>query len=206
MSDTKEKILSAALKLFARDGYEAVSVSEIAGEIGITKGALYKHYKNKRDIFDSIVERMYSTDAERSREFEVPENKYGSDPRAYKRVSADDVKSFTLAQFDYWTKDPFASDFLKMLTIESYRDAEAAKLYDSCICGGPVLYMKDIFSEMMQNGILKKSDPYILALEFYSPLYLLIKLYDNSDDKENLSVILSNHVDLFFENNLVIEN
>ena len=56
--DTKEKILHAALDLFARDGYEAVSVSMIAGELGITKGALYKHYENKRDIFDSIVRRM----------------------------------------------------------------------------------------------------------------------------------------------------
>ena len=59
MTDTKERILMSALHLFARDGYEAVSVSTIAGELGMTKGALYKHYKNKRDIFDSIVERMY---------------------------------------------------------------------------------------------------------------------------------------------------
>ena len=58
MKDTKEKILESALKLFAADGYEAVSVSMIAGELGITKGALYRHYKNKRDIFGSILKRM----------------------------------------------------------------------------------------------------------------------------------------------------
>lgn len=45
MSDTKEKIMMTALRLFAKDGYEAVSVSRIAGELGMTKGALYKHYK-----------------------------------------------------------------------------------------------------------------------------------------------------------------
>ena len=50
MKDTKERILESALKLFATDGYEAVSVSMIAGELGITKGALYRHYKNKRDF------------------------------------------------------------------------------------------------------------------------------------------------------------
>ena len=44
--NTKEKILVTALRLFAVYGYEAVSVSRIAGELGITKGALYKHYKN----------------------------------------------------------------------------------------------------------------------------------------------------------------
>ena len=42
--NTKENILQVALTLFARDGYEAVSVSMIAGELGMTKGALYKHY------------------------------------------------------------------------------------------------------------------------------------------------------------------
>ena len=38
MSDTKERILDTALRLFARSGFEAVSVSEIAAELSITKG------------------------------------------------------------------------------------------------------------------------------------------------------------------------
>ena len=47
MKTTKEKILWTSLQLFARDGYEAVSVSQIAGELGMTKGALYRHFKNR---------------------------------------------------------------------------------------------------------------------------------------------------------------
>ena len=66
MGDTKERILTAALHLFARDGYEAVSVSQIAGALGITKGALYRHYQNKRDIFDHIVARMEDRDKEQA--------------------------------------------------------------------------------------------------------------------------------------------
>ena len=58
MANTKENILVTALRLFAQDGYEAVSVSKIAGELGMTKGALYRHYKNKRDIFDKIFEHI----------------------------------------------------------------------------------------------------------------------------------------------------
>ena len=73
MSDTKEAILIAALHLFARDGYEAVSVSQIAGALSMTKGALYKHYKNKRDIFDHIVARMEQMDAEQAETFQLPE-------------------------------------------------------------------------------------------------------------------------------------
>ena len=52
MGNRKEEILIVALHLFARDGYEAVSVSQIAGELDMTKGALYRHYKSKRDISD----------------------------------------------------------------------------------------------------------------------------------------------------------
>ena len=40
MGDTKEKILMTALRLFAKDGYEGVSVRNIAEELGMTKGAL----------------------------------------------------------------------------------------------------------------------------------------------------------------------
>ena len=53
---TREKILDEALRLFARRGYDAVSVTEIADAVGIKAPSLYKHYSSKRAIFDSIIE------------------------------------------------------------------------------------------------------------------------------------------------------
>ena len=153
MSDTREKILMTALRLFARDGYEAVSVSTIAGELGMTKGALYKHYKNKRDIFDSIVERMYQIDAQRAEEYEVPKVKYETQPKAYKNQSVEKIMDFTVAQFFFWTEDEFASDFRKMLTLEQYRNTEMTELYNQCIVEGPVAYMEDLFRELMKEGV-----------------------------------------------------
>lgn len=201
MSDTKERILMTALRAFAKNGYEAVSVSMIAGELGMTKGALYKHYKNKRDIFDSIVERMYRLDAERSREHEVPEESYEADSAAYTRVSMDSVKSFATAQYDFWTNDEFASNFRRMLSLERYRNAEMAKLYESCITVGPVEYMSDIFREMMSRGQLAKADPKQLALEFYAPLYLLINAADTAEDRSELSRLLEDHLEGFIRQN-----
>ena len=83
MTDTKEKILAVALQLFAKDGYEAVSVSKIAEKLGITKGALYKHYENKKDIFNSIVARMSQSDHEIARKYGVPENVFDCAPEQY---------------------------------------------------------------------------------------------------------------------------
>lgn len=42
--NTKEAILLEALKQFSQRGYEAVSMRDIAKQLGITQGALYKHY------------------------------------------------------------------------------------------------------------------------------------------------------------------
>ena len=69
---TKEDILIVALRLFAKEGYEAVSVSQIAGKLGMTKGALYRHYESKRDIFDHIVKRMEQGDGEQAEEYDMP--------------------------------------------------------------------------------------------------------------------------------------
>lgn len=202
MIATKEKILMTALHLFAKDGYEAVSVSTIAGELGITKGALYKHYKNKRDIFDNIVERMYQIDAERSRQYEVPEEKYEETPKDYEDVFMDNVKAFTIAQFTFWTEDDFASNFRKMLTLEQYRNSEMAELYSNCIVSGPVAYMEDIFREMIVKGMFKETDPKQLAIEFYAPMYLLISISDTSTNKEKLQELLNVHIQRFIQSNI----
>ena len=191
MTDTKEKILMTALHLFARDGYEAVSVSTISGELGMTKGALYKHYKNKRDIFDSIVERMYAIDAERSKQYQVPEEQECKQP-----VSWDSVRQFTVAQFVFWTQDDFASSFRKMLSLEQYRNEEMAQLYNGCVVTGPVDYMESIFAKMMSDGIMKASDSRLLALEYYAPMFLLISSADHLDNEQSL-VLLEKHIERF---------
>ena len=61
---TKQRILTEAVKLFSKEGYEAVSVDQIAKAVGIKAPSLYKHYKNKRDIFDSILRIMEQRDRE----------------------------------------------------------------------------------------------------------------------------------------------
>ena len=195
MEGTKEKILIAALRLFAKNGYEAVSVSDIAGEIGITKGALYKHYKSKRSIFDSIVARMYAIDAQRSKQYGVPPEKYEVCADEYGRVTVENLKNFTFAQFEFWTKDPFADDFLKMLSLERYHSDEAEKLYRSCIADGPVEYVCDIFRSMAKRGLIKKSTPELLAMEFYAPFYLLVSV--NADIEP-----LKEHIEKFVNENI----
>lgn len=52
---TKERILEAALTLFAENGYDGTSVEQIATEVGIKAPSLYKHYKGKEDILNALI-------------------------------------------------------------------------------------------------------------------------------------------------------
>ena len=199
MGDTKEKILLTALQLFARDGYEAVSVRNIAEELGMTKGALYRHYKNKRDIFDSIVDRMIQIDAQRAKEYQMPVEQYDEMSASYANASWEDIEKYTIEQLKFWTEDNFALLFRRMLTLEQYRNAEMAELYSQCIVEGPVSYMEDLFRELTKKGVLKEENPRQLAVEYYAPLFLLISMSDKKGKNEEYAQILRNHTKQFIQ-------
>jgi AcrR family transcriptional regulator len=60
---TRERIQEIALELFAEQGYEKTSLREIAERLGVTKAALYYHFKSKEDIVRSFIE-DYRTELE----------------------------------------------------------------------------------------------------------------------------------------------
>lgn len=199
MRNTKERIMLEALKLFARDGYEAVSVRDIAGQLGMTQSALYKHYVNKRAIFDSIVEHMRNNDYERAKEFGVPEESFSDMAEAYRSTAVEEVKSYSLAQFLYWTEDAFASDFRKMLTLEQYRNPEMSLLYDQYLGGGVIGYLEDLFREMFTLEGEERPNAKVLALEFFAPIYMMMNLYDGMEQQEEAVSIVKEHIDYFMK-------
>lgn len=197
MNGTKEQILLTALELFSQRGFDAVSVSDIAGKLGITKGALYRHYTSKQDIFEKILARMCQIDAQRAQQFRLPEKLFADSPESYCQVCWDSIAGFTIAQFHFWTEDSFAASFRRMLTIEQYSREEMGQLYRSCLSQGPVSYLEDIFREMMKAGTLRPGDPRQLALVYFAPLFLLIQLSDSSQPLEGAERLLRQHIEDF---------
>ena len=177
MGSTKEDIMAVALHLFAQNGYEAVSVSQIAGALGMTKGALYRHYENKRDIFLHIVRRMEQQDGEQARENEVPEESIEKMPEEYQNVSLEDFAGYSKSMFEYWTEDDFASSFRKMLTLEQFRNEEMQKLYQQYLVSGPAEYVKDLFKSM------EIKNPEENAVKFYANMFFYYSVYDGASDK-----------------------
>lgn len=53
--EAKKKIIQAAMTVGARKGYQTMTMEDIAGEVGVTKGALYVYFRNKEDLFNEVM-------------------------------------------------------------------------------------------------------------------------------------------------------
>ena len=148
----------------------------------MTKGALYRHYKSKRDIFDCIVERMEQGDSEQAAEYDMSEGDKESMPDQYKTVSLEEFVEYSKSMFAYWTEDDFASSFRKMLTLEQFRNAEMQELYQQYLVSGPVAYVKDLFESMKFDSALEK------AVQFYATMFFFYSMYDGAEDKEQVKL------------------
>ena len=104
-SNTREEILEAALDLFAVNGYEATSISQLADAVGIRKASLYSHFANKQDILDTVVETVLKGYADHSifvrADWDDPE--FTKDKTG---MTAEDVAKLIQGQMRYILHDP----------------------------------------------------------------------------------------------------
>lgn len=91
-TDTRERILDTAERLFQQRGYTGFSYKDIAGPLGIRNAAVHYHFPCKADLGQALIERYRELLRERTREF----MEHGGDARA----QLEGYLAFTLAEFD----------------------------------------------------------------------------------------------------------
>jgi AcrR family transcriptional regulator len=60
---SREALTAAAARLFAELGYAATSTEAVLAAAGLTRGALYHHFKDKRDLFDAVCQQLHAETA-----------------------------------------------------------------------------------------------------------------------------------------------
>lgn len=195
--ETKEQIIKTALELFSQNGFLGTSMSDIASQLKITKGALYKHYESKQQILEQIIERMAKLDLERAKKYEMPETEQKKFAEAYIHIPTEKIREYSIAQFRHWTEENFSAKFRKMLTLEQFRSKEMSDLYQNYLGTGPLEDMTKIFKKMTKS----KPKARQLALEFYGPIFILYSVYDGAEEnaKKSVFVQLENHIKNFIE-------
>lgn len=196
--DTKKKILDAALTLFSEKGYGNVYVGHIADAVGIKAPSLYKHYKSKQDIFDAILEEMKKSYEKQAGNLGMNGNSIDMDGNLFSTISEDKLVEIGTGLFLYFLHDDYTQKFRKMLTIEQFHNSELAGLYSKQYLDDPLQYQTGLFSLISTGGKLKQYDSNMMALQFYSPIYMLLTLCDRQPDREPEALqMLEQHIRQF---------
>jgi AcrR family transcriptional regulator len=194
-SKTKAKILKTALKLFSSKGYKATTVRDIAGAMGVKQSALYNHFKNKDAILEALISELTSSAIVHLFDDKAPQEA----AKGGKALLSGIATKFKLLSFDAQNEALF-----KLLMQEMFRNERVREIYNEHFYQENVKKLSSYLFMMMQEELIRSSDPLLLANEFFAPLFFyqmqvsLLKM----DRKSTSSVVsmFEKHVDFFWEN------
>lgn len=155
---TRDRIFQEATKLFSREGYHAVSIRNIATEVGIKQSSIYNHFGSKEDILNEILTEF---DNELSgREF--PEELF---TQLIREKSPEEVFRISSERFiQYWQNEQRTRMWF-IVSMEQYRNKKAAQIIidetDRNLHG-----LSKIFQMLMNEGKITETDPFTLAVEY----------------------------------------
>lgn len=189
---TRESILMAALRLFSRNGYEGTSMRDIAGEVGISQGAIYKHFAGKDALLEAICTCMEEDDATHAEAAGVPvEDPLTCDDSSLSQQSSDGglasdenaaslftaFRAFTLDMFSYWATDPIAAPFRRMIEIDRFRTPRMEQLHRQYLGAGPLSYTRGCLMSMgMGDAVAQRQ-----GLRIWATFRLLLEMIDTQD-------------------------
>lgn len=176
---TKEKILDAALTLFAENGYGGTSVEQIANIVGIKAPSLYKHYKGKEDILNALID---SAEVRYEEMFESEKN-IGKVPQ-----SREEFIKVNMERVSFTMRDPIIRKIRMLLVHEQFRNERISEVTTRHQLDGIQRMFAKIIKGMMDEGIVVEDDPKLLAVELTAPAVLQIARSDRQPQYEKESM------------------
>ena len=179
MNDTRKKILKASLDIFSEKGYDGTNLNEIAEKCGIVKSALYRHFKSKEEIIDTLINNIT----------EYYNKKFGAvNNMPDIPNSCDEFVDMVMRMVRFTINDEQIIKARKFITLEQFRDERAIKLATMHFLTDLQLIFSRIFDGMMKNGSIKENNTEILAFSFATPISALIHLCDREPDKKEVAL------------------
>lgn len=190
-TDTKERLIKAALELFSENGYEGTSVDQIAKAVGIKTPSIYAHFKGKEELLGAVID---WSDEEYAKGMGLKEEA-GKNVRTGK-----ELKEYSLKLITFTLHNEISIRMRRLLTIEQYRNEMFAESATKHMISNIKSLFTLVFKRMMDEGTMVRCNPEIAALEFMAPVSLLIQLCDRAPDKEDeVMTTIEEHIDIFIE-------
>ena len=172
---TRDKIMDVALHMFSERGYEAVSIRDICGEVGIKESTLYYHFKNKKDILDSLIEKF----REHIDSLLVHVDEITAEPDQKKKKKGDDIGAQMMDSYmmDCYLFDPFCNLMLRLMMIEQFHNEEIRELYEKTLFTDPYEIQLNVFNRLATVGTIPAEDVEWIVRETHAYMTMLTFKY-----------------------------
>ena len=181
---TKEKFVIEALRLLSEKGYEAVSVAEIAGAVGCSAPALYKHYKSKKQLLEAVIEASNKGFEAQMEAMHFDFDSNGKDREAFIDMTEEDEIKRLQDMVSYTIHNWFSQAFRKLCTVEQFHMKELSEAYDLRYVDFPINQYEKIFELWIESGKMKPGNARAMAALYVGYPMLVIGICDRDPQKE----------------------
>jgi AcrR family transcriptional regulator len=176
--ETKDMILDASLDLFAKRGYAAASVRDMAKSVGIKDSSLYFHFESKQAILDALKDKFIGISTAAVEYLRQGVQSIGA-------MSEDLFMAVTDGYVQSYFLEPFINKFMRVLIHEQSGNAELRELYRLWCIQKPIEFQTELITRLQQIGFLKQAEPEYIAVAYYAPIFMYFHLYLAAGDIEN---------------------
>ncbi len=167
--ETTSRILEISADLFARKGYDNVSIHEIAVAVGIKESSIYNHFNSKANILDTLFELF----AEKAPESRPPETELD---KMLMIMQPEEIFKNILFYFGNHTSG-ILENVAMIIDNEKYRNQRAAEVYYKSLVNDPTDYYERLISRMIERGMIKQVDARVFAEQYNYVSISLTKEY-----------------------------
>ena len=166
--------MDVALHMFSERGYEAVSIRDICGEVGIKESTLYYHFKNKKDILDSLIEKFRNhIDGLLSHIDEIPGE--GQLKKGKNNIASSKIMDTYM--MDSYLFDPFCNLMMRLMMIEQFHNEEIRALYEKTLFTDPYEIYMNVFRRLAKQGAFPEEQAEIIVRQYHAYMTMLTFKY-----------------------------
>jgi AcrR family transcriptional regulator len=193
-NSTKMNIIEVSIELFSKKGFSGASIRDITKEVGIKESSLYKHFKNKDEILETIF-----INFRKELEKILPPMEYID--RIVEMMSLEDFLGRGIENFLKHIDDSIHVKIWRIMYIELFRHPKAQEIYRVDIMERTVDCLALVFEKMIQQGKMAPLNPRTMAMEYqFSSISFILEynmLKAEGKSTEQLELQILEHVQFF---------
>lgn len=188
--ETREGILNAAVNVFYEKGVSSTSLEEIAEAAGVTRGAVYWHFKNKADIFSALHNRLHTSIMDRllERKIDLSDNPIAEMKAFMLKFMLELENPQTRKIYSLFSlKCDYSGDLENHLSEQSEKKQEAMKM------------MEGYFEKAIKKKLIASNSSSMLALSFFCYCCGISTEYIRNPDLFDIQKQAPDLIDQFFK-------